>query len=252
MWHQGRDANSTGGAVKTLEELNSAAANYYFTSQQTGIDNRCRERMIARCLRAVPKGHVLELGFMDGQWTDRFLDKGCRITVVEGAARNLEYGSRKYLDRSDVTLIHSTFETFEPADRYDCILMGGMLKHVDDPVALLRRSKSWLKAGGLLIATTPNARSLHRRIGVHMGLLKDLNDLSPTDRSVGNRRHYDLGSFRNLLANGGYFVEQIGTAVIKPVSSELMQDWSDQLLDALDRVADEIPDFGWYIYALCR
>jgi hypothetical protein len=31
-----------------------------------------------------------------------------------------------------------------------------------------------------------------------------------------------------------------------------MQDWSDQLLDALDRVADEIPDFGWYIYALCR
>jgi 2-polyprenyl-3-methyl-5-hydroxy-6-metoxy-1,4-benzoquinol methylase len=238
--------------VKTLEELNSAAANYYFTSQQTGIDNRCRERMIARCLRAVPKGHVLELGFMDGQWTDRFLDKGCRITVVEGAARNLEYGSRKYLDRSDVTLIHSTFETFEPADRYDCILMGGMLKHVDDPVALLRRSKSWLKAGGLLIATTPNARSLHRRIGVHMGLLKDLNDLSPTDRSVGNLRHYDLDSFRNLLANGGYFVERIGTAVIKPVSSELMQDWSDQLLDALDRVADEIPDFGWYIYALCR
>ena len=74
--------------MKTLEELNKAAAHYYFTNQQTGIDNRCRERMITRCLKAVPKGRVLELGFMDGQWTDRFLEKGCHVTVVEGAARN--------------------------------------------------------------------------------------------------------------------------------------------------------------------
>jgi 2-polyprenyl-3-methyl-5-hydroxy-6-metoxy-1,4-benzoquinol methylase len=238
--------------MKTLDELNRAAEHYYFTNQQTGIDNRCRERMIARCLKTVPKGQVLELGFMDGQWTDRFLGKGCHVTVVEGAARNIEYGFRKYSDNSNVTLIHSTFEAFEPTDRYDCILMGGMLKHLEDPVALLRRSRSWLSHGGLLIATTPNARSLHRRVGVHMGLLQDLNDLSATDRKVGNLRHYDLASFRELLTNGAYSVEEIGTAVIKPVSSELMQDWSDQLLDALDRVADEIPDFGWYIYALCR
>jgi hypothetical protein len=54
--------------LKTLDELNSTAQNYYFSSQQTGIDNRCRARMIARCLKAARPGHVLELGFMDGQW----------------------------------------------------------------------------------------------------------------------------------------------------------------------------------------
>jgi hypothetical protein len=55
-----------------------------------------------------------------------------------------------------------------------------------------------------------------------------------------------------LLTDGGYHVEHIETTILKPVSSELMANWSDELLDALDRVAGEIPDYGWYIYALCR
>jgi SAM-dependent methyltransferase len=238
--------------LKTLEELNRTAQNYYFGSQQTGIDNRCRARMIERCLTAVRPGRVLELGFMDGQWTDRFLDIGCRVTVVEGAARNLEFGLAKYASRPEITFVHSTFESFEPKEQYETILMGGMLKHLDDPTQFLRRSRGWLKAGGLLIATTPNAKSLHRRVGVYMNLLKDIDDLSPADREVGNLKHYDLASFRSLLTEGGYSIEQIATAVIKPVSSELMQRWSDELLDALDSVANEIPDYGWYIYALCR
>jgi 2-polyprenyl-3-methyl-5-hydroxy-6-metoxy-1,4-benzoquinol methylase len=238
--------------LKTLDELNRAAQNYYFSSQQTGIDNRCRVRMIERCLKAARPGDVLELGFMDGQWTDRFLQMGCRVTAVEGAARNLEFGRTKYSGRPDVRFVHSTFESFESEEQYETILMGGMLKHLDDPVRLLQRSRAWLKNGGLLIATTPNARSLHRRIGVYMNLLKDLTDLSQTDKQVGNLRYYDLGSFRSLLIDGGYQIEHIGTALIKPVSSELMCNWSDELLDALDQVATEIPDYGWYIYALCR
>lgn len=238
--------------AKTLDELDAAASNYYFSQQQMGIDNRCRERMIDRCLRHLPPGDVLELGFMDGQWTDRFLTLGCRVTIVEGAKKNMEYGRGKYAGRDDVAVVHSTFETFEPGGKFDCIHMGGMLKHLEDPVALLRRSREWLNPGGQLIATTPNARSLHRRVGVYMGLLADLSGLSKTDQQVGNLRHYDLDSFRALLTTGGYSVEEIATAGVKPVSSDRMEDWPDTLLDALDKIATEIPDYGWYIYALSR
>ncbi len=237
---------------KTLADLDRQAQAYYFTPQQRGIDNRCRERMIDRCIRGVRDASVLELGFMDGQWTDRFRALGCRVTVVEGALRNYEFGRTKYAGDRNVELVHALFEDFAPTGRFDVLLMGGMLKHLDDPAALLRRSRAWLASGGLLIATTPNAKSLHRRIGVHMGLLDSLSDLSPTDRSVGNLRHYDLDSFRSLLEQGGYRVEEIATAMLKPVSSDRMADWPDDLLDALDRMATELPEYGWYIYALCR
>jgi SAM-dependent methyltransferase len=239
-------------SMRTIEEINKAAESYYFTSQQTGIDNRCRERMIRRCLPFIPKGDVLELGFMDGQWTDHFLAKGCRVTAVEGALRNVEFGQQKYKGDQQVTLFHSTFDDFAPQGRFDIIHMGGMLKHLDDPIALLRRSLSWLKPGGLLIATTPNARSLHRRIGVAMGLLDNLGALSPTDVNVGNLRHYDLESFRKLLRAGGYEPIELATAVLKPLSSDQMADWSDVLIDAFDKIATELPDYGWYIYAVCR
>jgi SAM-dependent methyltransferase len=234
------------------QDLDRAAEHYYFTPQQTGIDNRCRERMIRRCLKHLVPGHVLELGFMDGQWTDHFLARGCRVTAVEGAKRQVEYGLQKYANETRVSLVHGRFETFEPTEKFDCILMGGMLKHMDDPVALIERARSWLTPTGILIATTPNGRSLHRRVGTYMNLLEDLSALSETDIKVGNLRHYDLDSFRALLTRGGFDIIELATAIVKPVSSPLMADWPDDLLDALDRVATEIPDFGWYIYAIGR
>lgn len=238
--------------TKTLDDVNKFAENYYFTSQQTGIDNRCRERMIECCIKNISNARILELGFMDGQWTDRFLEKGCQVTVVEGAQNNYEFGINKYAGNKNVTMIQSLFEDFNSKESYDVILMGGMLKHLDDPVAFLKRSRAWLAQNGLLIATTPNARSLHRRIGVYMKMLDNLFDLSATDIKVGNLMHYDIDSFRSLLNRGGYQIEEIATAILKPVSSDKMSDWPDELLDALDEIAREIPDYGWYIYALCR
>ena len=152
--------------MRTLADVEKASEHYYFTPQQTGIDNRCRERMIRRCLGYVtPGSEILELGFMDGQWTDYFLAKDCRVTVVEGAAQNVDYGRKKYNDDKRVQMIHSLFDDFVPHQKFDLIHMGGMLKHLDDPASLLRRASGWLKPGGLLVATTPNARSFHRRVG---------------------------------------------------------------------------------------
>src|SRR6516164_9409719 len=109
-----------GPSMRTLSDINAAAEHYYFTAQQTGIDNRCRERMIRRCLPYVGRGsHVLELGFMDGQWTDRFLERDCRVTVVEGATRNVECGRKKYNANSRVIMIHSLFDEFVSSEQFD-------------------------------------------------------------------------------------------------------------------------------------
>jgi 2-polyprenyl-3-methyl-5-hydroxy-6-metoxy-1,4-benzoquinol methylase len=233
------------------EELDLASDHYYFSKQHVGIDNRCREFMIARCLPHVRPGPVLELGFMDGQWTEHFLRLGCRVTVVEGARRNIEFGKNRYRNDPRVQFVHSLFEDYAASEKFQTIHVGGVLKHLADPDALLRRIRGWMTDGSVLITTTPNARSLHRRVGVHMGMLAHLNALSETDVQVGNLRHYDLASFRGLLEGAGFQVRELRSAMLKPVSSRQMEDWDDGVLSALDRVADEIPDYGWYIYAIC-
>jgi 2-polyprenyl-3-methyl-5-hydroxy-6-metoxy-1,4-benzoquinol methylase len=243
---------SKGNMPETLEQLNERAKGYYFTSQQTALDDRLRERLIRRCLRDIKGGAVLEFGFVDGQWTDPLLALGCTVVSVEGALNNVEFGRKKYSGNPAVTFVHSTFEAFDTAQKFDWIIMGGMLKHLEDPISFLEKSRGWLGPGGRLIATTPNPKSLHRRVGVKMGLLPDLETLTPTDHQVGNLRHYDLQSFKSLLSAGGYDVTTIATAILKPASSDLMEGWSDKLLDGLDALADELPDYGWAIYAIAK
>ncbi len=232
--------------------LEQASQSYYFTGQQIGIDNRFRERMIRRCLTHLVPPEVLELGFMDGQWTDQFLEHGCNVTVVEGATKMVEYGRKKYAGDARVRMIQCLFEDYEPDRVFNTILMGGMLKHLPNPGALLQRSLDWLDPDGVLIATTPNPRSLHRRIGAYMGMLTAPNELTETDRAVANLRHYDIYEFRHLLESNGYKVRELKTSMLKVVSGDKMQGWDDKLLDALDLVTDELSDYGWYNYPNCE
>lgn len=211
-----------------------------------------RERMIRRCLKHVKPGPVLELGIMDGQWTDLFLAMGCEVTAVEGARRQFDYASQKYAEESRVRLVYSLFEDYEPEQKFDTILMGGMLKHLPEPDVLLQRSCNWLNPGGILIATTPNPLSLHRRVGTYMGMLPSPEALTQADHTVGNLRHYTREQWQELLTGNGYRIRELKTSSFRVVSGDKMQNWDDALLDALDRVADELPDYGWYIYAICE
>lgn len=244
------EESKRGGDAAKRATLDVASERYYYSDQQIGVDNRFRARMIRRCLAALKSPAVLELGFMDGQWTDEFLERGCTVDVVEGARRMADFARAKYSATPGVVVHHCLFEEFEPTRKYDTILMGGMLKHLNDPGLLLRRSTGWLNEGGVLIATTPNPRSLHRRIGTYMGILEIPEQLTETDRAVANLRHYDRYSFRALLEQNGYAVTHLATSMLRLVSGDKMADWDDSLLDALDKIADELQDYGWYIYAI--
>ena len=61
---------------------------------------------------------------------------------------------------------------------FDNIVLGHVLEHVERPVEILSRVKSWLSANGRVFALVPNARSLHRQMGVVMGLLDSEHSLN--------------------------------------------------------------------------
>ena len=65
--------------------------------------------------------------------------------------------------------------------------MTYILEHVEKPVALLSRAATWLAPGGRLLVDVPNGLSLHRMVGVKMGLLKEPCELNQRDLDLGHR-----------------------------------------------------------------
>lgn len=245
-------ASQSEAFASTRRAVESAAGQYYHGPLQTGIDNRIKRLLIERCLPHVQGPRVLDLGYIDGTWTDSLLSQGHHVDVLEGASRHVAHARQRYAGRPHVTVLHTLFETFEPAERYDTVVAGDMLGCVDDPVGLLRRAAGWLRPEGLLIATVPNSRSLHRRIGSVLKMESTPEEVNSQYRAVGNRWAYDRYLLRHHLSSADLEVLTVRGCFLKPLPSEQIQGWDDDLLRAFLDVGDELEDYCYYIYGIGR
>ena len=144
------------------------------------------------------------------------------IDIVEAAASHVEQARKDLQGVDGIRIFHSLFEDFEPDCEYDTILMSGVVKHVPNDAALVRRARRWLRPGGVVIASTPNCRAFHRRLGAYMGF-----ELSPCthnsrDQSVFNVHIYDRYSWRALFAGNGYVVKHLKGVGMKLLGTEEM------------------------------
>jgi SAM-dependent methyltransferase len=56
------------------------------------------------------------------------------------------------------------WEEFNPPEPYDVVVLSNVLEHVPDPGALLARLRGWLRPGGEVWISCPNAGSIWRRV----------------------------------------------------------------------------------------
>jgi len=234
------------------EEVERASQYYYYSDQQLGIDYRVKRYVIQRCEPFIKGPKVLDLGYVDGSWTDVILSKDCEVDIVEGATRHVEHARKQYSGNQKVRIFHSLFQEFQSDIRYDTVIAGDMVRYLSDPLSFLKLLFTWLKNDGNLIITVPNSRSLHRRIGSLMNLEPSPTELNQRDREVGNQRCYDRYELRNLLLESSFRIEDLRGCFLKPLSSSQMKNWSDQLLHAFFEIGDELEDYCWFLYAICR
>src|SRR5262245_35730508 len=218
----------------------------YFTEKAMTIDRKQILMMVRRGLPHCRGPKILEMSYNDRGWTDALLGAGYDLTVIEGARYNVEYARAKYGDR--LRIIEVLFEEFEPAERYNTIVMSCIIEHVIDPALVLRRAASWLTDDGVIILVVPNKLSLHRRVGYRCGLLQSMEELSEQDLSVGHRRLYTVESLTDEIARAGLATARIEGIFLKPLSSVQMMDWPDSLLNAFDDMAHELRDYAAYLF----
>ncbi|HEV9037788.1 MAG TPA: methyltransferase domain-containing protein [Puia sp.] len=154
--------------------------------------------------------HYLEVGVGLGFYLSHAreaLSSGASLTAVDISETSIAL-SRKFAgeDRIDYRL-HDIF-TFEAEQKYDLIVLGEVLEHVEQPLALLLRLKELLADDGVLFFTTPaNAPAID-----HLYLFHNVEEIRRMVRSAG----FSIGSEKALPAEDVSWekVEQLKVAVL--------------------------------------
>lgn len=192
--------------------------------------------------------NILEMGPAEGVMTQLLAETGNKLTVVEGSSIFCKSISERF---PEAKVNHSLFEDFTPTERFDVIVLGHVLEHVENPVDILARAKNWLTADGIIFAAVPNARSIHRQAAVIMGLLSQEDELNEMDHHHGHRRVFNPESFRAAFTQAGLAIDIFDGYWLKPVSnSQIEKTWTPEMLDAFMKLGERYPDIAGEIYVI--
>jgi len=157
---------------------------------------------------------VLDVGCSSGATAEALRARGVRwIAGIEPDAQDAAAASEAY-DRVLCARLEDVADDF--AGRFDAILFGDVLEHLEDPSEALARVRPWLTPAGVVVASVPN-------LG-HWAIVDDLLrgrfDYVPYSILSGTHvRFFTRRTLEDLFEACGYRVRSIDT-VFLPASPE--------------------------------
>ena len=171
------------------------------------------ERVVFSFERFRITSKILDIGFGEGGVLQIAERQGWQCYGTEISPRSLEYGKNQDWI---VTENADADPRFSPQS-FDVVTMIELLEHVPNPQQILQSAARWLRPGGLLYLTTPNARSLNQRV---LGL--EWSVVSPPEHLV----LWTPKGLRHALAKSGFQDLRIRTEGLNPY--EILAHWRSQ------------------------
>lgn len=193
---------------------------------------------------------VLDLGCSSGSTSEGLVDSAAHLDLIDGSAHYIEIAKQR-VRGPHVRYIHSLFEDYRPDTVYDHIICSHVLEHVSDPVAILACAKNWLAPGGVLWAFVPNAQSVHRLLGVAMGVASSIYELSERDHRIGHRRVYDPQTLSRDITGAGMRHGDLGGIMLKPMPIARMDAIDPRMIEGFVKVGMQLPAYASDIYYEC-
>lgn len=191
----------------------------------------------------------LELGGATGESSSLLSERADRYVIVEGSTFNVNLLTKR-LPHCEV--VHAFWEEFVTEELFTDIILFETLEHYHDPVSLLQTCRRWLEPGGRIHLSVPNGLSLHRQVGVELGLMKSPTDLIDSDTAQGHLRNYSLESLRADVRQAGLEVVHEQGLFLKLVPNSMMLDWKPELIWAINELAKDRPHESAEIYLVCE
>ena len=226
------------------KDLNAVSSEYR-PNAATEIENNLMlnwypKRIIDR-FNHVPS--LLELGLGHG-FTAKIFSKACdRYVVLDGSTVVIEQFRHNEPDFYG-EIIETYFEDYRPDQKFDIIVMGFVLEHVDDPDFILKRYREFLSPSGKLYVAVPNAKSMNRRLGLELGLIDDIYSLNANDLALGHQRQYRRDTLKEAATRAGYSVSHEEGIYLKPLPLGVLKTLDDfkANLQAMLSVGVDFPD----------
>lgn len=238
-------------ALPTDEEarLEAVAAVYDPSDPTTEFDWYTKRLHVEAITPWLHGDRVLEMGCATGELTSLLAPAAREYHVVEGSGRYAEITAARV---PAATVNHALWETWEPDEPFTDVVCVCALEHVEDPIAVARRAASWLAPGGRFHVVVPNADSLHRHVGVAMGMLPELTALSDSDHRIGHRRVYDIATLERDLRIAGFERRHWQGIFLKVLSNAQMLGWDWSLVRALHEVGQRFPAHCAELYVVAE
>lgn len=190
--------------------------------------------------RALPfcKGRILDLGCGVGVITKALVDAGFEVVGVDGNKNKIETAKKNVPEAKFVVAL---FQNFEPEEQFNTIIAKNVFEHFssDETRELAKKVYSWLHLGGRVVVNVPNALSLNRRIGYHMGISKHYSELTERDVAVGHVQLYTRDRLELELNEAGFRIIELKGLMLKPFPNVMMECLDDKICDALFEVAND-------------
>lgn len=112
--------------------------NCFLNSAASAI-NQARQDHLASLGLDLENKSVIEVGAGIGLHTPFFLARGCRVTVTDGAASNVEEIKRRHPDLDSFVLDLEDEKSLLGLGKFDVVYCYGLLYHTSNPESVLRR-----------------------------------------------------------------------------------------------------------------
>lgn len=234
-----------------LDEFSNAYTNDFVYS----LDNKLMlEWYPKRILTKLKQGSILELGLGHGLSTKIFSEFTDDYTVIDGSEVVIKQFCEFYPEFSNVKIVNCLFEEYRTNEKFDNIVLGFVLEHVEDPEFIIQSYKGLLADQGKMFITVPNATSLHRQIGLHAQLTQNLYELSPADLELGHKRIFDINSLELLISQCELEILSTEGIFLKPFTTAQLQELSlpKEVLAAMMELGINYPELSNALLIECR
>ncbi len=204
------------------------------------FENQRNAYVIERTLPYVKGPRVCSLGYAGDEWPNELAKCGHQVSIIEGSKTHFELAKER-LSGTTIKVYQSLFETFVPEHAFDTVIAGSVIEFFENPTELINACIRMLHKEGRLIFTTPNALSIHRRIGALIGLEGSPFEINAKAKASMCYHLFTLQALRSVLRDAGLSNIHIFGAGLKILSNAQMAELSPDVLGAFDLLSSEVP-----------